>query len=150
MRLAGEIAPYPPHYPDLWVLDPGTTMLACVCQPADPGIFRRSPIPLGAPPLKIANRGAIPKPGRIIRLYPPSSTIVPSSEVDDGKTKCDDGVKNEPKQAEKAEGREEISTLVNAHCDKKSKRRAKRIDEVISMWTHFTFSECEGMWMNAC
>ncbi|XP_019869863.2 apoptosis-stimulating of p53 protein 2 isoform X5 [Aethina tumida] len=105
-------------------------MLACVCQPADPGIFRRSPIPLGAPPLKIANRGAIPKPGRIIRLYPPTSTIVPSSEVDDGKTKCDDGVKNEPKQTEKAEGREEISTLVNAHCDKKSKRRAKRIDEL--------------------
>lgn len=44
-------------------------MLACVCQPADTGIFRRSPVPLGAPPLKI-NRGAIPKPGRTLRLSP--------------------------------------------------------------------------------
>lgn len=43
-------------------------MLACVCQPADPGIFRRSPIPLGAPPLKFNHKGAIPKPGRTLRI----------------------------------------------------------------------------------
>lgn len=51
-------------------------MLACVCQPSDTGIFRRSPVPLGAPPLKI-NRGAIPKPGRTLRL---SSLPVITSE----------------------------------------------------------------------
>lgn len=43
-------------------------MLACVCQPADPGLFRRSPIPLGAPPLKFNQKGAIPKPGRTFRI----------------------------------------------------------------------------------
>lgn len=47
-------------------------MLACVCQPADSGIFRKSPIPLSNPPLQLNNnnnnsKGAIPKPGRIIR-----------------------------------------------------------------------------------
>lgn len=44
-------------------------MLACVCQPADTGIFRRSQIPLGASPLKL-NSGAIPKPGRILGVSP--------------------------------------------------------------------------------
>lgn len=50
-------------------------MLACVCQPTDPNLFRRSPIPLGTPPLKIATRGAIPKiPGRGIRIIEPPET----------------------------------------------------------------------------
>lgn len=53
-------------------------MLACVCQPADPSIFRRSPIPLGAPPLKITNRGDIPKPGKTIRITPSTITDAPS------------------------------------------------------------------------
>ncbi|XP_017768297.1 PREDICTED: apoptosis-stimulating of p53 protein 2 isoform X3 [Nicrophorus vespilloides] len=50
-------------------------MLACVCQPADPTVFRRSPIPLGTPPLKLSNKGTrgsgcavTPKPGRIYRI----------------------------------------------------------------------------------
>lgn len=48
-------------------------MLACVCQPADPNIFRHSPIPLGAAPLKITAKGAIPKviPGRSVRITEP-------------------------------------------------------------------------------
>lgn len=54
-------------------------MLACVCQPSDTGIFRRSPVPLGAPPLKI-NRGAIPKPGRTLRLSSPVITSEPSAK----------------------------------------------------------------------
>ncbi|XP_071056815.1 apoptosis-stimulating of p53 protein 2 isoform X2 [Onthophagus taurus] len=42
-------------------------MLACVCQPSDPGIFRRSPVPLGSQPLRLDHNGAIPKPpGRIL------------------------------------------------------------------------------------
>ncbi|KAF5282221.1 hypothetical protein FQR65_LT02918 [Abscondita terminalis] len=40
-------------------------MLACVCQPSDGGIFSRSPIPLGAPPLQ--PKGAIPKRNRVIQ-----------------------------------------------------------------------------------
>lgn len=55
-------------------------MLACVCQPSDTGIFRRSPVPLGAPPLKIINRGAIPKPGRTLRLSTPVITSEPSAK----------------------------------------------------------------------
>lgn len=54
-------------------------MLACVCQPADSGIFRKSPIPLTNPPLELSNhnnnnnnnhsKGAIPKPpGKTIRI----------------------------------------------------------------------------------
>lgn len=57
-------------------------MLACVCQPADPNIFRQhSPIPLGAAPLKIPSRGAIPKvvPGRSIRVIEPI-VVVPTNE----------------------------------------------------------------------
>lgn len=46
-------------------------MLACVCQPADPGLFRRSPIPLGTPPLKITNRAVAPIPGRSVRVSGP-------------------------------------------------------------------------------
>lgn len=57
----------------------GWKMLACVCQPSDTGIFRRSPVPLGAPPLKI-NRGAIPKPGRTLRLSSPVITSEPSAK----------------------------------------------------------------------
>lgn len=56
-------------------------MLACVCQPAEPNIFRHSPIPLGAAPLKIPSKGAIPKvvPGRSIRITEP---VVPPSSAD--------------------------------------------------------------------
>ncbi|KAL3265330.1 hypothetical protein HHI36_009538 [Cryptolaemus montrouzieri] len=43
-------------------------MLACVCQPSDPNIFRKSPIPLGEDSLKITNKGVIPRPGRTVRL----------------------------------------------------------------------------------
>ena len=43
-------------------------MLACVCQPADAGIFSRSPVPLGAQPLKFNHKGAVPKPGRTLRV----------------------------------------------------------------------------------
>nr|XP_023014053.1 apoptosis-stimulating of p53 protein 2 isoform X2 [Leptinotarsa decemlineata] len=47
-------------------------MLACVCQPTDPGIFRHSPIPLGAPPLKIPTIGEVARPpGRSIRITTP-------------------------------------------------------------------------------
>ncbi|KAK5643544.1 hypothetical protein RI129_007389 [Pyrocoelia pectoralis] len=54
-------------------------MLACVCQPSDGGIFSRSPIPLGAPPLQ-AN-GAVPKRNRtlekssVITTEPNTKTI---------------------------------------------------------------------------
>lgn len=44
-------------------------MLACVCQPADTGIFRRSQVLLSASPRKL-NTGAIPKPGRILAMTP--------------------------------------------------------------------------------
>lgn len=53
-------------------------MLACVCQPADTGIFRKSPIPLGTAPLQLNNKGAIPKPGKTLRL--PVITNEPSSK----------------------------------------------------------------------
>lgn len=46
-----------------------TKMLACVCQPTDNGIFRRSPASLGPKQLKM-NNGAIPKPGRTLRIIP--------------------------------------------------------------------------------
>ncbi|CAG9762568.1 unnamed protein product [Ceutorhynchus assimilis] len=56
-------------------------MLACVCQPADPSVFRRSPIPLGAPPLKISvNKGALPKPGRSVRVNPPYFSPTPKEK----------------------------------------------------------------------
>ncbi|KAK9870749.1 hypothetical protein WA026_009711 [Henosepilachna vigintioctopunctata] len=45
-------------------------MLACVCQPADPKVFGKSPIPLGTSSVKITKRGAVPKPGRSVRLKP--------------------------------------------------------------------------------
>lgn len=67
-------------------------MLACVCQPADPSIFRRSPIPLGAPPVKITNRGALPKPGKTIRITP-AITDAPSikNKIQFGNKVCDFG-----------------------------------------------------------
>lgn len=59
-------------------------MLACVCQPADPNIFRHSPIPLGAAPLKITSKGAIPKvvPGRSIRITQPIIAAPSSEKID--------------------------------------------------------------------
>ncbi|XP_050298815.1 apoptosis-stimulating of p53 protein 2 isoform X3 [Anthonomus grandis grandis] len=60
-------------------------MLACVCQPADPSVFRRSPVPLGAPPLKIsANQGALPKPGRSVRVNPPYVSPTPTVITNNG------------------------------------------------------------------
>lgn len=58
-------------------------MLACVCQPSDVGIFRRSPVPLGAPPLQI--KGAIPKLGRIIQ-NPSVITSEPNTKANLHKT----------------------------------------------------------------
>ncbi|KAG5885822.1 hypothetical protein JTB14_001834 [Gonioctena quinquepunctata] len=47
-------------------------MLTCVCQPTDPAIFRRSPIPLGNPAVTIQAKGAIARPpGRSIRITAP-------------------------------------------------------------------------------
>lgn len=59
-------------------------MLACVCQPTDPNIFRHSPIPLSATPLKIPHKGAIPKvvPGRSIRITEPRVTSSDLEHVD--------------------------------------------------------------------
>lgn len=54
-------------------------MLACVCQPADAGIFSRSPVPLGAQPLKFNHKGAVPKPGRTLRI--PVITSEPGTGV---------------------------------------------------------------------
>nr|CAH7760907.1 unnamed protein product [Callosobruchus chinensis] len=48
-------------------------MLACVCQPADPSVFRRSPVPLGAPPLTA--RG----PGRGVRVVNERPEVVVSA-----------------------------------------------------------------------
>nr|CAI5834972.1 unnamed protein product [Callosobruchus analis] len=48
-------------------------MLACVCQPADPSVFRRSPVPLGAPPLTA--RG----PGRGVRVVNERSEVIISA-----------------------------------------------------------------------
>ncbi|XP_031338211.1 uncharacterized protein LOC116167111 [Photinus pyralis] len=42
-------------------------MLACVCQPTDGGIFSRSPVPLGAPPLQ--SNGAVPKRSRALEKH---------------------------------------------------------------------------------
>lgn len=59
-------------------------MLACVCQPADPNIFRRSPTPLVTTPIKISSKGAIPKvvPGRSIRITDSVVTTSNSSNSD--------------------------------------------------------------------
>lgn len=63
-------------------------MLACVCQPADAGIFRKSPIPLNNAPLQLNNKGAIPKPGKIIRI--PVITREPSVNEHKIQKKIDD------------------------------------------------------------
>lgn len=61
-------------------------MLACVCQPADPGLFRRSPIPLGTPPLKIASRAIAPIPGRGVRVSAPPAVPKNNESANAGQT----------------------------------------------------------------
>lgn len=103
-------------------------MLACVCQPADPGIFRRSPIPLGAPPLKI-NKGAIPKPGRSVRLTTPVITDPPGLKTKQDKeemrtkyTKCKkDGVIKSDKD----------KCSENGDCDKDRRKKANEFEKVL-------------------
>ncbi|EFA01529.1 hypothetical protein TcasGA2_TC007089 [Tribolium castaneum] len=87
-------------------------MLACVCQPADPGIFRRSPVPLGAPPLKI---GAVPKPGRSVRLTAPVITDPPgfNEEMRTKHTKC-------KKDTSGSSDKDKCSE--NGDCDKEKKK----------------------------
>lgn len=94
-------------------------MLACVCQPSDTGIFRRSPVPLGAPPLKI-NRGAIPKPGRTLRL---SSQVI-TSEPNSNKNKKTNG--NERK-TESVRGRSKLTTK-GGKCDEKCNVESQKND----------------------
>lgn len=45
-------------------------MLACVCQPSDPNIFRKSAILSAETPLKLSKKGTTAKPGRSVRLRP--------------------------------------------------------------------------------
>lgn len=68
---------------------PLVEMLACVCQPADPNIFRRSPIPLVTTPIKINSKGAIPKlvPGKSIRIT--DSLLTASTTANFGQDKND-------------------------------------------------------------
>ncbi|XP_044255145.1 apoptosis-stimulating of p53 protein 1 isoform X2 [Tribolium madens] len=91
-------------------------MLACVCQPADPGIFRRSPVPLGAPPLKIST-GAVPKPGRSVRLTAPVITDPPglktNAEMRTKHNKC-------KKDASVTSDKDKCSE--NGDCDKEKKK----------------------------
>ena len=72
-------------------------MLACVCQPADPGIFRRSPVPLGAPPLKITKA----LPGRTVRLTTPVITDPPKSATEDSNDKMKKKHKKCKRQSDK-------------------------------------------------
>ncbi|KAJ3657656.1 hypothetical protein Zmor_009443 [Zophobas morio] len=72
-------------------------MLACVCQPADPGIFRRSPVPLGAPPLKITKA----LPGRTVRLTTPVITDPPKSATEDSNDKMKTKHKKCKRQSDK-------------------------------------------------
>lgn len=92
-------------------------MLACVCQPADSGVFRRSPIPLGAPPLRMGT-GAIPKPGRTVRLSPVITDAPGLKKGENTRTKCTKRNKRDSanKISSDKDKRSENSTL-NSHCD---------------------------------
>lgn len=118
-------------------------MLACVCQPADPGIFRRSPIPLGAPPLMLGKRfsqfsATAPKPGRTIRLTASVVTDPPGLKHGSATNIRDktDSIKSKKKDAVKRSDKNECSE--NGDCDKAKKRISNEFEKVV--WWLLLFS----------
>lgn len=104
-------------------------MLACVCQPADPGIFRRSPIPLGAPPLMLGKgfSATTPKPGRTIRLT--TSVVTNPPELKHAFV-TDVRIKSKKKSAAKTSDKDEFSE----NGDSKAKKRKSNVFEKVVWW----------------
>ncbi|XP_018576232.1 apoptosis-stimulating of p53 protein 1 [Anoplophora glabripennis] len=114
-------------------------MLACVCQPADPGLFRRSPIPLGAPPLKITSRTVAPIPGRSVRISGPGldalrnhepakigQTSVRSEEIPQTSESSNENSKNTTRGSSKAASESSSKSSSCASLSAVKKKCAKR------------------------